>query len=145
MKKKFFVAAIITTIASVSILGAVSAAVGNTRGHYWGDYFDTEVCLKDGGRYMRGQSSIIGDWGYPNSTFVKQATAGVELWKNGYFVDSHSRQNSGTGSVQSYDNLDACKHPDSEKYRFIATQNVWYPDAEENKKSGFFQEHTYTN
>ncbi|MFB6364453.1 hypothetical protein ACFCP7_10365 [Paenibacillus elgii] len=145
MKKNFFVAAIITIIASVSILGVVNASSGNTRGHYWGDFFDSELCLKDGGQYMRGNSSIIADWGRPKSTFEKQATAGVELWKNGYFVDKHSKTNSGTGSVQAVDWLDACKHPASEKYRFIATQNVWYPDSEENKQAGLFQEHTYTN
>ncbi|NQX67880.1 hypothetical protein HQN90_17300 [Paenibacillus alba] len=55
------------------------------------------------------------------TTSPLQATAGVELWKDGYYIDTHSATVNGSGKVEAKDLLDACTHPSIYDYDLYVT------------------------
>lgn len=139
-KKKLTI--ITTAILSISILGtayAYPATVdGYLRGaHYYSGLLNTRACGSS--YYMNGASTVISNHQQIYTTSPLQATAGVELWKDGYYIDAHSNTVNGSGKVEANDLLDACFHPSNYDYDLYVSQNVWFPDATVNNIYGAYK------
>lgn len=138
MKLRLKIGALIICL-SLLLSSVVFADVGWRGNHYWASHLNsTSSCSS--GSFMDGLSRGVSNINGANVGVSNQVTAGLDLWKNGIFVDGHSVTKNGTGEVDAYDKLDACFHPATEDYELVTWQNYWFPDSAYASENAYLEQ-----
>ncbi|WP_193556370.1 hypothetical protein [Paenibacillus ginsengarvi] len=97
-------------------------------------------CSSPSGNYLDGHSKVVSNITGANVGVTNQATAGLQLWKNGSYLDGHSVTKNGTGELDAHDKLDACFHPASSSYKLVTWQNYWFPDPAFSNENAYYEQ-----